>query len=533
MLKEALEYSNKYPGRLVTFFVLALSAFYFLLLSSNHVTLVTVYSNDLFFILDGGHRVFNGQIPSVDFPSSIGALTYVLPALARSISGSYESVYATINGFSVLLFVPSILFIMHRRFSPAVTLITATYLLAVLAVPMTLDVSTKQLTLAMYYNRLCWVAITIVFMYAAPLAKDKVPAPVLEGGIMALLLLFMFYIKITYAVIGFAFAGYIYVFYPEHRRSIALSFVFTFGAMLLVETLWHLHLPYFHDIWQTLMIRSAVRGGLSSIIYSIVHNSLDIFSLAFVTLLIHYLFNPDRKTYIFFALTLLLSLLIINQNAHRQGLVALIGTLAVAVEYALQRAGSLRSTERSILKLSLFAALLFFTLHPTLSRTMNLMYYFQQTRGLNTIEMSKNLKGLYFRQTDSGLSLQSALFFERSLDGSRWLDINGAKNCKVSALNFSNPFSVLNDLPPPKGDYVGYHIGRNISDTAAIDFDRVYGDVDIVMVSRYENLKQDQMWELFGEYIISNFSKYDETRFWSVYTRSDPVFRSSRDCGIW
>ncbi|WP_261333775.1 hypothetical protein [Rhizobium leguminosarum] len=64
-------------------FALVLSA----LLALPNQTITSKYVNDLFVFLDGAHRIWSGQVPNVDFHTSLGALTFYIPAAGYGLSG--------------------------------------------------------------------------------------------------------------------------------------------------------------------------------------------------------------------------------------------------------------------------------------------------------------------------------------------------------------------------------------------------------------------------------------------------------------
>src|SRR4051812_34498439 len=67
-------------------------------------TATTKYVNDLLVFLDGAHRIASGQVPNVDFHTSLGPLTFYIPAVGYGLSGSMGDAMPVGMALLVLLF---------------------------------------------------------------------------------------------------------------------------------------------------------------------------------------------------------------------------------------------------------------------------------------------------------------------------------------------------------------------------------------------------------------------------------------------
>ncbi|WP_246799878.1 hypothetical protein [Rhizobium indicum] len=210
-------------------------------------TITTKYVNDLFVFLDGAHRIWSGQVPNVDFHTSLGPLTFYIPAAGYSLSGSMGGAMPTGMAMVVLLLAVVTAEIVGSRLHEALGLPLAVCLLLIAAAPANPGERIGDLTFAMFYNRLGWASLGLLLVMYLPRLPDTGSGKVVDGACGSFLVLLMLYTKITYGVVELAFL----VFIASDRRQtgwarLALGSVAS-GAVL-IEIIWGGGLNYLADL---------------------------------------------------------------------------------------------------------------------------------------------------------------------------------------------------------------------------------------------------------------------------------------------
>ncbi len=158
---------------------------------------------DVMQILDDAWRMYNGQVPHVDFHNPIGDLTYLLVLFGMKVGK--PSVSAICYGIVLLLaaIVPWTWAIASRRLPACVAFVLTVFLGFLLLAPRPLSYGIRETTYAMLYNREGYIFLSMLmlalFLPPRPALRDS---PLLTGLSAGLLLALMFYCKITYFLIG-------------------------------------------------------------------------------------------------------------------------------------------------------------------------------------------------------------------------------------------------------------------------------------------------------------------------------------------
>ncbi len=94
----------------------------------------------------------------------------------------------------------------------------------------------------------------------------------------------------------------------------------------------------------------------------------------------------------------------------------------------------------------------------------------------------------------------------------------------VITLDAINPFPFAAGLGSPKGDHLYWHLGRNVTEATAPSAEELLRDVTIVMrpaIPAFEDVA-DRKTALYGAYIDAHFRRIDNTSpLWTVWVRPD------------
>lgn len=165
---------------------------------------------DVFTLLNGAYRIYEGQAPSTDFANPIGPLVYGLSAIGMHLQ-HIPSLHAVTYGQVIFLALASALawLIAWRRLPPlyaaAFTIFTA--FLAISVRP--LGYSPWTTTYAMLYNRDGWLLYAPLLLLALQKRKDAAAnrAVIGDGFMLGLLLGLLFYDKVTFFLAGLVAAA--------------------------------------------------------------------------------------------------------------------------------------------------------------------------------------------------------------------------------------------------------------------------------------------------------------------------------------
>ena len=168
----------------------------------------TVLSNamtwDFLFNLSGAWHLYVGHVPHVDFYDPVGQLYFILTAIGFQLLG--PGPFAFLIGVAIvvsILFAASCLAVVRRLpLFPAAIFVVFVCLLALM--PTNIGERPDQYTFAMAYNRYCWSAFSILALIVLVPPRNQLGWDWIDVPVGALLLLGMFYLKITYFVVGLA-----------------------------------------------------------------------------------------------------------------------------------------------------------------------------------------------------------------------------------------------------------------------------------------------------------------------------------------
>jgi hypothetical protein len=98
-----------------------------------------------------------------------------------------------------------------------------------------------------------------------------------------------------------------------------------------------------------------------------------------------------------------------------------------------------------------------------------------------------------------------------------------SKDSRVLALDFANPFSFALELLPPTGDALWWHYHHTFSQESFPEAEKVFRDVNLVIIPKQSNegsSASKYMQEIYGDYLHKNFQKQNESKFWTLWTRT-------------
>ncbi len=531
-----------------------------LLLALPGVTFLTHAPHDTLIFVDAAYRLAQGEIPNVDFHTPLGALTSVLPYLGLVIGGSFGAAMPTALAIALLALTPIILYVLATRFRWYLALPVGALLILLVAAPLVTGDVPSHITMAMWYNRFCWAVLSLLFlMWMTP--RPRISGRwSLEGVIAGVLVLILFYTKITYGLVAIAYLGFWFVLRPDDRRTVAVAAGVCIAVAGAVELIWHLHRPYIADIAFALHAGPAVRGGLLQPLKTALKFSHEVVLVGLVVCQLLALRCLKARDLFYFAFVLSAGLVIINQNSEDSSLACLVAALAVAAEQVARidrPDGVLRPW---IVRLAAFGLLLAFVAEPLVYRSTALVRHYGEAHARHEDpRLPAALAGFYAKEykgytvvsgspevleavTGPNLTPSTAfsLLRDRTMigtpnllgtaeylftlnEGVKALSTINSRGKSIFAFDIVNPFPFVLGAPPTAGDLFCYHLDRQYSKSYYLPPEVVLGKISIAMVPKFpmEYKDRDALLDLYGHYLHSHFKVASDTPYWTVWARSE------------
>jgi len=209
---------------------------------------VAIWLNDVMAILAGTYRVQQGQIPSIDFSSAYGAAIYYPTALGLSLDQAPGVALAfgqlCIGALLLVVALPSAL--ARVQLMPALLFGAVLFLLTVVPIP--LGKMPNEHTFGTFYNRHGWAWLAVVLLFYLEPRNPRSGRAFVDSLMLALALLFLFYNKINYAIVGLAAVPLIGLVSAYNRRVALLAVGAVVAVLVTVEVLHGYNSAYLGDI---------------------------------------------------------------------------------------------------------------------------------------------------------------------------------------------------------------------------------------------------------------------------------------------
>ncbi|MCJ8518799.1 hypothetical protein ABID21_001688 [Pseudorhizobium tarimense] len=479
--------------------------------------MTTKYVNDLFIFLDGAHRIWSGQIPNVDFHSSLGPLAFYIPAAGYGISGTLGGAMPAGMALVVLLLAIIASEVIGSRMRMLIGLPLAVFLLLIAAVPVNPGEWIGELSFAMFYNRIGWAGLGLLLVMYLPRRPDQPRRQIIDAVCAAVLSLLMLYTKITYGLMAMAFLSFLLL---DRRQLLwsAMALALVIFAVMFVELLWKGSLSHLED----LRLASSVSGEpptLRVMADVILKNLADIAVFAiFAGILL--LLEGRLRNILFVGFCVASGLLIIEQNFQIAGILTLGAGAAVIAELLLrsQALPHQRPWPRG-LPLLLGALLLPATASNAISLALHSVNAVTDRgermalpafHGIRLVSMWSQGQYDFFRRYNASIA-----------DGAAALQTLDTPMARVVVLDFVNPFSAGLSLDPPTNDSPWYHWGRTLDRDHFPDPNEIFADAEIILEpkSPIEIYTARGMREVYGDYIRRHFLQIMQTDYWTIYRR--------------
>ena len=524
-------------------------------------TYVTIWLSDVFGLADSGYRVAAGQVPSVDFSSLYGAAAFYPVALGFKFGFNAAGALAFGHFITAIFLLGMAVLASYRRLPLLPAIVFIVFLFLLIAVPVRLGGRFDELTYAIFYTRHGWAALAIALLfYLEP--RDPGRRDLLtDTAVQSSLLVYLFNLKITFAMVALAFviANAITSRY-KFRSSVATLVIIgvVFGCVQLLAS--NYNAAYVGDFSGVVQGTPLFRNGIS-LLMSTVAAHAGIFVLCYTALAAVALEGRCRFfDFAFITGCIAASLMILDTSGGTiRGLPALIcvflifGELARRHETSPATDGASTGSHGNVASIAIFGMLLAFVAEPIMVDANGLRVHRVKTAlgqarsgglsGIHVREVPLGARGIHdalghdevahaqFNELRTG-PLKPWEYLPLVGEGIELLESVPYKGRSVIALAETNPFSVILQMRPTKnGQPLSYAGNRSAArrqrylelplEVRQAAAQRFISDADYVMVPTVPNYHKntDVLYEMYGFYLEANFYELRRSPHWRLYAR--------------
>lgn len=478
----------------------------------------TMFTKDVFALLDPAWRLLHGQHPYLDFYSPLGPLCYIPTAfgLMLSHSGTNGPVYGQV---AVSLIASLWAYVIARsRFSLSLACLFAAYVFLLVIAPFDYGRHFSYPNPAMTYNRTGYGLLTILIIEAA---ASRVRSTWVGGLSTGTVLGLLFFIKVTY------FAGGVLLILAllgmrEQTRARFIGMFAGFCAVALAVCAYaRFDIPAV--ITDFLLMLGGRKIGVLKI-FSVAVESVSAESLVFLSFLALTAFflwaqeseeskRQARQLLLAGVAVLFVGLLILFFNAQERGLplnFAIAAIIASDILIMLEPEPGLAGKVR----LFMIGWAILFAAGPITAETSGLAY----AAATKYIAKFPPLKapGL------AGIRTQEAEYAGFVDDGLALAAQHLRPKDTVMSLDFTDFYSYALRIPPAQGGATCLHYKVTFRDNAHVPPDRLFGSASIVMmpVVFSEPDSQPAVMRLYGSFLSSHFHLEGASAQWRLYRRN-------------
>lgn len=502
--------------------ILAIGMACVVLLALPGATVTTKSLDELFLIIDGIHRVVAGQVPSLDFHTALGPLSYYGPAAAYGLTGSFGSAMPVAMGIVTACITVTASHVLGSRLHPFLAFVFAAFLLFILAAPMNLGEGVTALSFSMFYNRIGWVALALLLvLYLVP-RREILHQTLVDAVCATVLTVLMIYLRLTYGLLALGFL----LFMLTDRRQwqwAALALLLVVATILVVEIPWGGSLAYVQDAWREIQEAGVFTSNPQRLLLASVAHMADLLLLSLLAGLA--LWRQWRlRDLVFFILCATAGLWLLSHNVQRWGIISIHAAAAVAAERLLRemaetpQGGEGALVNRSGVKLFFLA----FTLPTILHCGMALVLHAGAAtlRAGEAVELPQ-MSNIRLADLWTGGDFGAGRWYLSTMeDGLSLLRKQTEPVGRLAVLGSVDVFSATLDLPRNNAVMTDLRWPNVGADDAARPT-RTLADVDSVMLRNPGDAPGGAAAEYLA-FLNTNFSKVEESQHWMLFRRKLP-----------
>jgi hypothetical protein len=522
------------PAKVLALAALPVAAAIWALLSPP-VVLSHEMTWDLLFNLAGAWHLYLGHVAHVDFHEPVGQLNFLLTEAGFHLVGVGPRAFLVGAVLVAVALFAAATSVAWRRLPPLPAAIFVIFVCLLALMPRNVGDKPDAYTFAMSYNRYGWSCISVLFLILFLPPRPRRWGDAMDIAVAAGLLAAMFYLKITYFLVGLAALPVAAAACPHLRGARAGWCALGIGALALA--LAPVNRPYWADLFAAASA-GQMRDGLSDYVNNFLQHSAEyapyIAALA-VALWMWRRKDAPLRLPVAAGFILAAGAALLSQNAQVHGLPAAI--VIAFLFYAVLRERHLRRGGST----GLLLALLVFPLFLIFPAMASLAGYHSTAshQRLRTLD-GTNLRGLAVPSGLPGLlaafagfradyrllnraraaspryELSSGEYAETLLDAVALLGKADGRRGRIVVLDQVNPFPFMLGLPPPRGGNLWWG-----PDAPQRQPETLFADADRVLIPKFSTygLWTQQAQARYGAYLDRHFPLRSESQSWILLSR--------------
>jgi hypothetical protein len=508
------------------------AAIYFVFIAIAETGPICRYGHDVFSFLDGGWRIYNGQMPYRDFNLPLGPLEYLIMAGGMLLTkGSTQGIAIGNAAFGVIIAIWG--WLLARRRMPVIpALLVVAWLILTAASPTPLGHATPDFpSCAMLYNRHAYALLGLVLVECAFASeRSRFWGGFSSGAALALMAL----LKLNF----FGIAGLFLLASVAASQDTMPRFKGCLAGIACVALAITIYLrlailTFFSDIWLAVEARRS-RLQLLGTIHGLLGRA-ETLILVLMTLAAVLLLAPGRLRQRRSVTMFLLGGIVIastplflktdSGETHCQ-LATLWATILVGALATAFRQSKEKVAVSAVIALCLVAIFAQFFLD---ARSVQTLVRFNdpvvKAEGFAFANQGMERVKFYDIKADKmGYQFDNGHFqVDQVNDGLTLLEKFSTPDESIFTLGYNNPFTYILQRKPALGGSVWLQIGDNFPANHPISGDRLFGDARLVMLANYPSDLEESnaaLAETYRPYLSQHFVFVASSQWWSLYRRT-------------
>ena len=470
------------------------------------------WGRDLFVFLGQINALEHGQIPYRDFRTSMGALPFYLPWFGFRLAGGFGGALEIGGLLATALLLPCIVVALRGRFGLAKALLLMLCLAAVAAAPVEQNIALPSHV--GFYNRWSCAALATLFLFAVPApAARSAGSWRADGAAVAVLLLFLFFVKASYFAVGLVFVIGFGVALGMFRRAALMGGGAFLVVVFVVQAATGVIDDYLRELAHSLNVSGVSWYARDKFLQSRLPGSISYYALLAVAVIVAVVGRAKlcRRQWIFLLYATISCVAIQGHDASFHGPFPLLATLALLGEKA---TGGWRRWQQ--------AALLLFALPYLAGAAVTALDY--RNHGATSPADLPRMAGVRLADLSVGGVSRRYLWHcafhvaDELRPGLRLLSRHGVAD-GVLALDYYNWFPALLDVPPLVGRLAVLMPGRTFDGDTAPSPDEVFEHADYVMVPKALTKERRPLLALYGPRLRVSYRPLDSNEHWQLWER--------------
>jgi hypothetical protein len=496
------------------------------------------FGHDIFFLLDNGWRIVNGQSTHVDFTSAWGPVTFLTVGLGLLLSGGTADGVGYGSALYGLIIGVWSYYLCGNRMTPVLRILLCLYLVCLVVAPFPLGVSFNMSSHAMVYNRYGYALLALIMIDIFSFKESHHNAEnMLKIGLSSgLVLAITFFLKASYfggAIILIGFS----IFSKGFSRSYLLGLMLGFfiATIVLLSFIQFDILALFNDLKMAAGARiNAV--GYNILFVKVIYNFPIFLFIILMGLQVNNLesYSSGWSNYriLCFGLVVLFVdtlMLISNQQFFNLPLSVVFSLLLVnRIILSCQGDNNLKNTgifNHNCLRLVVPGCIFFLVFFgmDIAGLSYGVFQKLQVTK-FNSVGkfIGTRLAPLILFDNKSEPRANGILYTNYVNDGIYLIQNNSKFHETILTMDMFNPFSYSLGRQPAKGGIAAAAFNYTISKQHHPSVNKFFGTADLVMVPKQPASASefyDGFYNIYESAIKQRFKLIAESNFWFLYHR--------------